>query len=361
MGRLPRFEFLTIKPNFLAPYRGALLVLCKNLRQWNYWQPILNRETRPILLLADFELPDEIEAPENVTALELNFLSFRSVDNTYLECHFRRVFEYANLFTLLLDQLKPCEVWVSEGCHEEASVLAELAAERGIESVCYQQGWPSVLHTGFRNMEYTRFRTWDERFNELWGRYNPDIIFETFGYPYPVASQKVDQDVTFFLQAPIIISDPIYFDELLQLAAAVARYCADRGDGRTIRIRPHPEWPLSDDQKARFSDLPNVEIDHSMALVDVFARTDISVSIFSSTIVESLAHGTFPVVFDPSLDGESESKDVEFYPSLQEFGLTTHSLPQAVEQLYALLENATERDIFRTNIAAARHTLFCPE
>ena len=336
---------------FLKPYRGATAVLCNNRSQFDYWLPILERRPdESFLLLADFKVPDGFEAPEHTAVLELSFLPHEPVENAYLKRIFPQIYAYSTLFTALLDFLLPREVWVMDGGCEESVVLAALAGVRSIESVCYQQEWPSVFYTRFADMEYTRFCTWGDRFGELWGRCNPRVRFETYGYPYPVAPTKASNEVVFFLQVPTVVSDAAYLDELLQLAEAAARHCLAHGDGRTIRIRT--ERPLTQAQQARFVELPNAAIDSSMPLAEVFARAEVSVSVFSSAIVEGLAHGVIPVVYDPSNESDACSMP------LDGLGLTAHDLPQAAAWLCGLIDDPTIRADYRARIAAVRPDLF---
>lgn len=155
-GRYEAFEVL-------KSYVDSVVVLCKNSRQMGYWCPIVSKLTSPVLMLCNYECEeeeDESELGDHVAIVELSVLHEKFIQNDYLEKCFPCVFAYANLFTMIMDIVTPSCVMVMEGCHEEAEVLAAIAKSMGVESVCYQQGWPSVMHTRFCNMGYDRFMTW---------------------------------------------------------------------------------------------------------------------------------------------------------------------------------------------------------
>ncbi|CDN30406.1 hypothetical protein BN938_0300 [Mucinivorans hirudinis] len=323
--------------DFLRQYKGTIVVFCMNARQIDLWIPIISQNDSSVLMLCNFDTEKSIFADGNFTVLELSFLSDRYIHNSYLERCFTAVFEYANLFTMLINVLKPQQVMVMEGCHFETEILAAVCRPQSIETVCYQQGWPSVMHTRFRDMGYDRFITWGEEFNELWRRYNPAVKFETGCYPYSICKCKIGNAVTFFLQAPIIISDDDYFDQLLQLA----RYIAIQHSNVIVLIREHPEYRLRTEQKLKFEQMNNVEFVSDIPLYEVFERTLISVSIFSSTIIESLVHNSIPFVLDPTTDGC-------YYPLVDDWGVEVHSLESAKEKLAELIKDKTlQNKMFR--------------
>ena len=333
--------------DILNPYQGSIVILCKNIRQMNYWKPIITQITSPILLLCDFECEDNVGLYDNITVLELSFLRERFIQNAYLEKNFPLIFAYANLFTMVIEIVKPTRVMVMEGCHEESEVLAALARSAKIETVCYQQGWPSVMHTRFQNMGYDQFVTWGEGFNALWQPYNPSVAFETGRYPYEKYDIKVGHAITFFLQAPVIISDEVYCQEMLSLIVYVAKTCTEC----KFLIREHPEYRLGMEQKKRFSLLQNVELVTDLPLAEVFRRTQISVSMFSSTLIESIVHLSVPFVFDPSTSGE-------YYPKVNNWGINTHSLEEAKEKLTWIINDEKELSKLVSNVRLIRDHFF---
>lgn len=312
--------------DFLQEYKGTTVIFCMNRRQIYLWLPIISQNDNSVLMLCNFDTEKAIFPDGNFTVLELSFIADRYIYNSYLKRCFTTVFEYANLFTMLVSVLKPKQVMVMEGCHSETEILAVICRTQSIETVCYQQGWPSVMHTRFRDMSYDRFITWGERFNELWHKYNPAVKFEMGHYPYSICKYKTDNAVTFFLQAPIIILDKEYFEQLLQLA----HYVAIHFPNVMVLIREHPEYRLHIEQKREFEQMDNVEFVSEIPLLEVFERTQISVSIFSSTIIESLYHNSIPFIFDPTTNGG-------YYPPINGYGVEAYSLEIAKKRLSELI------------------------
>lgn len=72
---------------------------------------------------------------------------------------------YYNTFQLLLEVLKPEAVIVLEGCHHQEQILSDVARKNGIPSIAIQQGWPSFIHSMFRNMPYSHYLTWGAGFD----------------------------------------------------------------------------------------------------------------------------------------------------------------------------------------------------
>lgn len=330
--------------DFLKQDSVVTTVFCMNERQINLWMPILSQISTPILMLCNFNTDQTIFPDGDFTVLDLNFITDRYVYNKYLKRHFTQIFEYANLFTMLVNVFKPNQIMVMEGCHSETEILAAIGRSQSVETICYQQGWPSVIHTRFRDMGYDRFITWGRGFNELWQKYNPYVKFETGHYPYPIGNHKATNTITFFLQAPIIISDYDYFNQLFELAVHAAINCPES----FFMIKEHPEFRLTNKQKEIFRPLNNVEFVSDTPLVDIFERTLISVSIFSSTIIESLAHGSIPFIFDPSTDGG-------YYPSASDWGVEAYSLETAKQKLVELILNKDIQNFTLKKISKILH------
>lgn len=214
---LPSNQFLPVKRihpafekskyfNTLIEHRGAIIFFCKNHRQLLYFKPILLKMVERVLVLAKYEVPDECTLNENIQIIEFNsFVDEVYIKNDYLKKCFPLIFDMANTYTLLIAALKPKSIILLEGCHFETEIISGICKANLIPTICLQQGWPSLIHTRFKNMTYNYFLTWGETFNSLWKHYNSIPHFQSIGYLYKVQNGGSKTGVTFFLQAPLFI------------------------------------------------------------------------------------------------------------------------------------------------------------
>lgn len=313
----------------LAPYQGCHICYCYNYRQFNSMLPVLSLQKETTLVISGELIPDTIESGEQIVVLEMNDIPEEiRIQNDYLKESFPRLFYYANFFTTVLDILSPRTVLFLEGSHDSSAIFNALCRARGIPSFCLQQGWPSLIHSRFRHMEYDYYLTWGPAYNRLWETYNPVPRFIDTGYIYEVATNKTESGITFFLQAPVYITDETYANELLLFI----RYCAETFRSRTIYVREHPEYKLSEKERSELDVYTNVRFVSEEPLKEVFARTGIAVAVFSSTLMEGVIHDAIPFVFDPG-------SNPTWYPDIETegIGIITKSLQEAKDKMYLLL------------------------
>ena len=70
----------------------------------------LQKEEIPIILLSEYEIPDDTELPETVTAVQVEFSEQKVFENDSIEQNFPRLFLYANTFETILRILNPSKV-----------------------------------------------------------------------------------------------------------------------------------------------------------------------------------------------------------------------------------------------------------
>ena len=280
----------------LISYSDRILVYIYNNRQLHYLLPIINRLNRPIILICEPNVNAEVEVNENIIAVELCFLNKYDIykDNELKE-NYPELFKYYNIFQLFIETLKPEGIIVLEGCHYQEQILSELAQRNGIPSIAIQQGWPSLIHSMFKNMPYSHYLSWGEIFNTELKKWNPTVKFISVGYPYPI-KEKINDSITFFLQAPLFISDNYYFSQIIELVVETSQ----KYPKRSILVREHPEFKLENNIINRLHNYNNIYIVSDWEIVEVYAHTQITVAHFSSTIMEGIAHGCIPLVYDPT-------------------------------------------------------------
>ena len=300
---LPEFEITRklIMPQDCIPLSDALshignrlAVYVYNTRQLKYIMPFIDMVNRPLVLLCEKSVDIEMDMPEYVEAIDLDY-SIIPEQTGNVNMAVNRMRSCYMLMNSLFSELKVEGVVLLEGCHFQEQIIGEIAREHHFPSILLQQGWPSVMHTMFRRFPYSHFITWGEGFNNLWRQYNPAPEYCAAGYPYPVKSKRADA-ISFFLQAPLFISDDVYFDMVVDLIAETAK----RHDSRTVLIREHPEFRMGISKKTALSEFSNVRFVTDVALSDVFASSCVVVSHFSSSLIEGIAHGCIPLVFDPT-------------------------------------------------------------
>lgn len=293
----------------LEECHGCVLVYVYNARQLYDLTPLINQVGRPVVLLSEYDIPDETELPEYVTALPVEFSHCRIFTDRDFECRFPLFFHYAHTFSILLQLMRPAGVICLEGCRFQEQLLAVEAENLGIPSYGIQRSWPSLMHGGFRRLPFRYYYTWGERFSRLWAVHNPVPSFVPLGYMYEVEPLRRGEEqscVSFFLQAPVHLSDEVYFTQLLELI----REAAERWPEVTFLVREHPEYRLDESLLRSLQFRGRVEIVSESPLNEIYARTRILVSHYSSSLMEGLLYGCRPLVFDPT-DGSRYFPDVE--------------------------------------------------
>ena len=295
--------------HLLNSLTNRLLVYVYNNRQLHYLLPIINVINRPVILLCEPNVNTEIEVNDNIMAIELCFFNkYEIYNDNKLKVDYPDLYQYYNTFHLMLKALIPEGIIVLEGCHYQEQVLGELARKNDIPSIAIQQGWPSLIHSMFRYMPYSHFLSWGSNFNIELKKWNPTIKFISVGYPYPI-KEKIKDGITFFLQAPMFISDKYYFSLMTDLIFETA----EKYPRTLILVREHPEYKLKNNIINRLHNYNNIHIVSDWEIADVYANTQIVVSHFSSTIIEGVVHNCIPLIFDPT-------RFSSYIPNIEEIG-----------------------------------------
>ena len=330
----------------LKSLRDRLLVYVYNNRQLYYLLPIINAINRPVILICEPNVNAEIEVNDNITAVELCFFSENEVynDNT-IKVNYPELYQYYNAFHLFLEALRPEGIIVLEGCHYQEQILGELAGKKNIPSIAIQQGWPSLIHSMFRQMPYSHFLSWGKNFVCELEKWNPTVKFIQVGYPYQI-KEKTNESITFFLQAPLFISDKYYLSLIIDLIFETA----EKYPRIPILVKEHPEYKLKNNIINRLHNYKNIHIVSDWEIADVYANTQIAVSHFSSTIIEGVVHNCIPLVFDPT-------RFSSYIPDVEEigYGLISKDKISFFEKL-DFIQNNLEQFIY--NISLKKNLCF---
>lgn len=199
--------------------------------------------------------------------------------------------------TLALHQ--PRCVILAEGNAPDDEIIARACHANGIPVICVQHGWSPIVHAGFRNMSYTEMLVWGDGFADALRPHNPALQMTSVGN-YMLADRPVVADATvpkgivFFLQGKSVLIGEHTWAAFLTLIGTTA----GKFPNLAIRVREHAAYPLAIDERRELEHYRNVEIHMAadLPLRDVLACSFASVSIFSSTILESIAAGVPPLI-----------------------------------------------------------------
>ena len=166
---------------------------------------------------------------------------------------FVRLVEYFDHVYECLKASKPGCVVVIEGNAPANELINQAGKMLSIPVVCIQQGWATFIHTGFRNMSYTKFLIWGAGFAKLLEPLNPDQKFVPVGNY--IIEQEFSQDlsirlngkkgVTFFLQAPGSVTTKESWDLFL----ALIQWTAGSFSQWPVLLREHPSYALPSDER----------------------------------------------------------------------------------------------------------------
>ncbi len=332
----------------LQPYKHQVLIYILNIRQLNYLTPLIQQINQLVLLVTEYELPDETDLPDYVTAIEIGFLK-EVYYSPFLYDNFPQVFHYFNTFDQLLNALQPRCTILLEGCHYQQEIIAIISKKMSIPSICIQQGWPSILLSCFRNIQYEYFFSWGNQFSNLWKTKNPMPNFVPAGYMYHILSFGRKRKITFFLQPPFGIIDKIYFRELLDFLLQ----CAVLFPTQSFCVREHPEYRIPDEYREKLNRQSNIKDVSNDPLDEIYAETILAVANSSSCLMEGIAHNCIPFVFDPICKSRY-SPDIE----KMELGIIADTIEDALPKMQTFLSDPFQRERFLRKNDEMRDGLF---
>jgi hypothetical protein len=344
-------DYLDYLETNLKPFKNKIVYYALHERFLKFALPVLSAIPEEVVVLCERPLPDEFECNENIPVIEFSFLKLCTYSNPFLQEKFPWMFFMFNSLSLLWKVLQPRAVIVIEGNHPQFEVLALLGQRDHVPVICLQQGWPGLLHTGFRNMQYSHFISWGRRFSEMLGVLNPLPRFKEAGYPFKVEEGTKRDAISFFLQAPLQISSLNDYNELLEFSI----YCAQQFPRLQILVREHPEFRLPGHYKEKAECYENIRLTPPSVcpISIVYGQSIVSVSIFSSAIIESLAHGVIPFIFNPT-------SMPHYYPDLgsEGLGIEVKSLYEAKKEICKLMNDALLIKKYQEAISGRRPEFF---
>ena len=287
-----------------------------------------------------------------------NSVYFYSLEKLSKKNTLLKQFNVMQKYDLLYDSIKrirPNKVIIADGGGSECEVVNQICKRENIACVCIQQGWSPIIHNGFRNMNFSKMLVWGEKFSDLLRPYNPDQYFVATGshiIDSPKNNPKTSvRSISFFFQTTTIVLNDAGWQEFLQLTHTVA----EKFPQLTVIIREHPAYPIGAEEKKKFEKRNNVVFMNpgKCNLSEVLTRSDLSVSIYSSVILESIAAGVIPIIFNVT-------SYPRYFPDVEKAGagLEVKNLDDAVDVIKILINNPKELEKFVTPMEEFRRQYF---
>jgi hypothetical protein len=157
--------------------------------------------------------------------------------------------------------------------------------------------------------------------------------------------------VAFFLQST---SSWIGQEHLRALHELVSRTAA-RLPGAAVLVREHPGAPLEREQRERMSAAPNVRLVPAAEwpLREVLDAADVTVSIYSTSLLEGAALGTPAVIFNPTSLPPLEPDLVALGA-----GARADTVEGAMEEIARIVEDRDHRERLRAGTNGVRDRYF---
>jgi len=243
---------------------------------------------------------------------------------------------FADGIERVIRHIRPRVILLAEGNSPDDEVINLVGTKLGVSVICLQQGWSPILHPGFRNMHYSAMLVWGPAFAELLSPANPRQRFISAGN-YVLRSMfrspsEKPPGVLFFHQDT---DRGLGGRRGSEMMVALAQGLASFDHELSIYYRPHPLVPLDDWILRRLTEHRNIIIQEpSFPLAKALDQARITISIYSTTIMESAASGSIPVIFNMT-------SMPHFWPDMNASGaaIEVHSLEEALEALRRLLSD----------------------
>lgn len=277
---------------------SLVMLTIANIKFYKYLKPIIDRFDVNIAFYQKIS-PQKLEEPcseLNVSLKDYNVIfSLNQVSKEMSE--FFGMLLLCEKIYQTLSRTSPGVVLLSEGNSPEDELVSQMAKVLNIPTICIQHGWNPVIHCGFQNLNFSSFVTWGDEFQNLLQVYSPDQSFSTCGHHRLEQRERGRKDaVGFFLQSPERFISRYHWDQMIRLILEISSL----NPMTTIIVREHPNYKIDYEDKNRLQSVANIRLTNQnmSGLDEDLDRCVIAVSIFSSVLLESLAKGVIPVIFN---------------------------------------------------------------
>jgi len=254
-----------------------------------------------------------------------------------------------------LDWVRPKRIVVFEGCSYMDEIMNRAGRARGIPCICIQHGWVGIKELWTTELHFSKMLVWGAGFDELLAPDNPHQRFVSVGN-FAVAAKRLPKErlpganltLGFFLQKKSGLLD----EHRLRAFKELALWAARTFPSLTVVVRTHPAATASEGIDSREKNLVLMP-PQTHRLEDMLRVIDVSFSIYSSTILESIEAGRLPVIVNiVSLPS--------YQPDLARRGaaIETKSIEETKEVIRKLAEGVLRPDAFIPALNKAREDYF---
>ncbi len=348
-----------IKKTSFSP-KDRVVFHLSSIKFINYAKPILN-------YLDDFSYCFQVGSDENLSKAIVN-LGYEVLDIKN-DFHYLRHFFVSSFLADFLELLKDFDnnfyslnlnniksVVTFEGNAPQDIIILEVAKKLNIPCYCIQQGWSPYVHNGFRNMDYTEYFIWGKEFKNLLGRFNPKQKFTVSGSPYLKRSSSIKinsriKTISFFLQPVCPLMNQNAFDKFIKLIMI----CSNSFPHLNILVKEHPSSKLQKVLKERLIQNKNITLyeSDSQKLNQILELSDISLSVFSSVILESINKNKLPIICNFGSIPKYLPYIVENDCAIEIF-----SIQDALEIIKSLINNPEKLEKYQKQIYKIKRNLF---
>ena len=243
-----------------------------------------------------------------------------------------------------------------EGNAPQDIIALEVAKSLEIPCYCIQQGWAPFIHNGFRNMSFTEYFVWGKQFSNLLQKFNPKQKFLITGSPFIRNSDSNYmisklRTISFFLQDISPLINIIAFKKFFDLIILTSKCFPEI----SIIVKEHPSANLNNNLKNKLLKQKNISFypSNSDKLDEILDASDITLSIYSSVILESLAKNKLPIIC-------SFSSLPRYFPYLVEHkcAIEVFKKSEALDLIKKFIKNPKDLQTYRDNILKIKKNLF---
>ena len=361
------YKILTIFWNLqptpqLAFKKIDILVWLNQPKHARYLLPIINNLDTSYSYLLVGRRENKLKSflqNHQMSAINTRGIKIKSLPKSKELRYFRELTTYCDRIYESLKILKPKCVILVEGNSPIDEITNQVCKQLLIPTICIQHGWSPIIHNGFRNMSYTKMLVWGQGFANLLKKYNPQQSFAITGSHILNQNNHIEliknidakKSISFFLQSPKKLCSCVSWNKILKLILLTAKNFSDI----PILVREHPNYPLSFTEKKSFAKFSNIEfVDAARySLTDVLERSLVSISVFSTTILESVVAEVIPIIFNVT-------SMPNYYPNLHEagVGIEVKNIDEAVNAIEKLVLNREYRQKIQLNFKKFQYKYF---
>lgn len=340
--------------------KNKIIISINHIKFLNILKPILSSLPKDSFII---EAGNDENFWKQIKKRKYKVIDFKShysnynhlISSNYM-IEFLELFNIVDDLIFILKCIKPKSILVIEGVAPKDILISEVAKSMHISTFCLQHGYPPFVDTGFRNMNFSKFLAWGVGTRKLLQKYNPKQNFMIVGNPslknkknFKLIKNKFK--VGFFLQGECALLDKkeikVFYNLIL--------FTIKKHKNINFIIREHPSSKINQSFKIEISKLKNAFISYpeENSISKDLESIDISVSVFSSVIMESIALEVVPLIC-------SFGSLPKYIPEIAKEGaaIEVFNLNDAKKELNKLLKNKKYLNNFKKCICKVKSNYF---